>query len=382
MCVLIYLNMVAKIWICEYFINLKDYFYDMIKEYYNVLGIMSGTSLDGIDVAHVTFINHGEWKFEILASETYSYSSFWVEKLKHLVKLTHEELVELDKDYTILLSEVIHEFISKNSITGLDAICSHGHTALHEPQKGLTYQIGNLKKLAGLLNETVVCDFRTEDVALGGQGAPLVPIGDQLLFPGFDFCLNLGGFANISTENSDGRVAYDICPVNIVLNHYVNTLGLEYDDGGKIAASGSIHDALLKDLNALDFYKSDYPKSLGLEWVKSEIFPLIEAYQLSTKDILRTFVEHVAIQISNEINQQDNASVLTTGGGVFNEFLMKILTHKTPNEIIIPERSKIEYKEALIFAFLGVLKLRGENNCLSSVTGATQDHSSGKIYYP
>ncbi len=382
MCVLIYLNMVAKIMFYEYFLNLNDYFYNMIRNNYNVLGIMSGTSLDGIDVAHVTFRYEGRWKFEILASETFSYSSFWVEKLKHLVKLTQEELMRLDEDYTSLLSEVTHKFIAKNNITGLDAICSHGHTALHQPQKSLTYQIGNLSKLASLLNETVVCDFRVEDVLLGGQGAPLVPIGDQLLFPEYDFCLNLGGFANISTQRNGQRIAYDICPANIVLNHYVNDLGLDYDDGGRIAASGKIHNGLLQQLNALDFYKSDYPKSLGLEWVKSEIFPVVDTYQLSTKDILRTFVEHVAIQISNEISQKSKASVFTTGGGAFNEFLMDILAHKTEAEIIIPERAIVEYKEALIFAFLGVLKLRGDNNCLSSVTGASKDHSSGKIYYP
>lgn len=382
MCVLIYFNMVAKIRFYECFINLIVYFYNMTKNYYNVLGVMSGTSLDGIDVAQVTFVYEGGWKFEILASETFSYSSFWLEKLKHLVKLTQEELKLLDEDYTSLLGEVIQKFLEKNNITGVDAICSHGHTALHQPQKCLTYQIGNLPKLANLLNETVVCDFRVEDVVLGGQGAPLVPIGDQLLFPEYDFCLNLGGFANISTESNGQRIAYDICPANIVLNHYVNALGLDYDDGGRIAASGKINNGLLQKLNALDFYKSDYPKSLGLEWVKSEIFPVVDTYQLSTKDILRTFVEHVAIQISNEISQKSKVTVLTTGGGAFNGFLMDILAHKTEAKIIIPERAIVEYKEALIFAFLGVLKLRGENNCLSSVTGASKDHSSGKIYYP
>ncbi|MCK0125315.1 anhydro-N-acetylmuramic acid kinase [Gelidibacter sp. F2691] len=354
----------------------------MDQNYYNVLGIMSGTSLDGIDVAHCTFEKTDAWKFEIKAAATYPYPTEWLSKLKNLVQLNLEELKTLDEHYTEFLGDVIQKFCTQYSIDRLDAVCSHGHTALHQPEKGLTYQIGNLPKLAKQLQERVVCDFRVEDVALGGQGAPLVPIGDHLLFGQYEFCLNLGGFANISTTINGVRIAYDICPVNIVLNHYVNTLGLNYDDGGKIAASGNVHQPLLEALNALDFYKSPYPKSLGLEWVKSEILPLIDRFQLIIKDTLRTVVEHVAIQISNEINQKANAAVLTTGGGAFNTFLMERLTQYTKNTIVIPDTALVENKEALIFAFLGVLKLRNENNCLSSVTGAQKDHSSGKIYYP
>jgi len=343
---------------------------------------MSGTSLDGIDVAHCTFEKTDAWKFEIKAAATYPYPTEWLSKLKNLVQLNLEELKTLDERYTEFLGDVIQKFCTQYSIDRLDAVCSHGHTALHQPEKGVTYQIGNLPKLAKQLQERVVCDFRVEDVALGGQGAPLVPIGDHLLFGQYEFCLNLGGFANISTTINGVRIAYDICPVNIVLNHYVNTLGLNYDDGGKIAASGNVHQPLLEALNALDFYKSPYPKSLGLEWVKSEILPLIDRFQLIIKDTLRTVVEHVAIQISNEINQKGNAAVLTTGGGAFNTFLMERLTQYTKNTIVIPDKALVENKEALIFAFLGVLKLRNENNCLSSVTGAQKDHSSGKIYYP
>ena len=342
---------------------------------------MSGTSLDGIDLAHCMFTYEDSWSFEILEAETCPYPSFWVEKLRALVTASKEELLQLDEDYTSFIGDAISQFIKKHKLTNLDAVCSHGHTALHQPQNGLTYQIGNLPKLAVLLNETVVCDFRVEDVALGGQGAPLVPIGDQLLFSEYDYCLNLGGFSNISSDVNGKRMAYDICPVNIVLNHYVATLGFDYDDSGRIASSGVVEDDLLERLNALRYYKSAPPKSLGLEWVKSEIFPLIDSFQLNTKDILRTFVEHCADQISNEIHSESKALVLTTGGGAFNSFLMKRLSDKTQNIIVIPKRSLIEYKEALVFAFLGVLKLRKENNCLSSVTGALNDHSSGKIYY-
>ena len=353
----------------------------MIKNDYNVIGVMSGTSLDGIDLAHCTFNYSKGWKFKILEAETFPYPSDWVEKLRNLVSCSKTELLQLDKKYTSFLGGAISQFIQKHKFINLDAVCSHGHTALHQPQNSVTYQIGNLPELAGLLKATLVCDFRVEDVALGGQGAPLVPIGDRLLFAEYDYCLNLGGFANISFEDNGQRIAYDICPANIVLNHYVAALGFDYDNRGKIAASGKVDEVLLKQLNALHYYKLNYPKSLGLEWVHSDIFPLIDSFQLSTKDILRTVVEHCAIQISNAINFKTKATVLTTGGGAFNHFLIDRLSANTQNVIIIPENSIIEFKEALIFAFLGVLKLRNETNCLSSVTGALKDHSSGKIYY-
>jgi anhydro-N-acetylmuramic acid kinase len=289
-------------------------------------------------------------------------------------------LEKIDSEYTLFLSEIIKKFIEEHHIQNPDAVCSHGHTALHQPEIGLTYQIGNQKQLATLLNQTVVCDFRVQDVALGGQGAPLVPIGDKLLFHEYDFCLNLGGFANISTESNAGRIAYDICPVNIVLNHYVHKMDLEYDDKGQIASRGRLNNDLLNTLNALEYYKLKHPKSLGLEWVNKKVIPIIDSFHLSTGDILRTFVEHISIQISNEINIKNNALVLITGGGAFNEFLIERIKTQTKNDIIIPSKIIIEYKEAIVFGLLGVLKLRNEVNCLSSVTGAKYDHSSGHVF--
>lgn len=344
---------------------------------------MSGTSLDGIDLAYIHFDIKANWSFEILIAETIPYNGYWISILKTLTALSMQKLTSLDEDYSDYLASTIETFIIKNQISNLDAVCSHGHTALHRPENGLTYQIGNLSKIASLLNQNVVCDFRTQDVALGGQGAPLVPIGDKLLFPDYDFCLNLGGFANISTDSNNKRIAFDICPVNIVLNHYVSQLELAYDDRGFIASKGTIQHDLLKKLNCLPFYSKAFPKSLGLEWVQDEIFPLIDSFQLSIEDILRTFVEHISIQISREIDKkQDAVSVLVTGGGVYNDFLVKRIKSLTKGHIEIPNGKIIEFKEALIFGLLGVLKLRDEVNCLSSVTGASKDHSSGKIYGP
>ncbi|MDD7888217.1 anhydro-N-acetylmuramic acid kinase [Flavivirga sp. 57AJ16] len=354
----------------------------MIKNKYKVIGVMSGTSLDGVDIVYVAFELDDVWRFRMIDFETVSYSSDWESILSNLVSYNTTELQRIDDHYTNYLSHIIKDFINKNGIKDIDAICSHGHTALHQPDSGMTYQIGNQPIIARLLNETVVCDFRVQDVELQGQGAPLVPIGDKLLFSEYDFCLNLGGFANISTELNNKRIAYDVCPVNIVLNHYTKLIGFDYDDGGKMAATGNVNNELLDKLNDLAFYKEDCPKSLGLEWVNKNMLPLIDAFQLKTKDILKTFVEHVAIQIVKEINKKEHGSVLVTGGGAYNHYLISKLKEYSQHHIIIPSNEVVEFKEALIFGLLGVLKLRNEVNCLKSVTGATKDHSSGKIFLP
>ena len=352
----------------------------MIEDKYNVIGVMSGTSLDGIDLVHVEFKFHNNWRFKILHSETIPYDSFWRDRLKGLVNRSFEDLDVIDEEYTRLLAKTINRFITNNSIDTLDMVCSHGHTALHKPEEGLTYQIGNKPTLATLLNKKVVCDFRVQDVALGGQGAPLVPIGDKLLFPKYDICLNLGGFANLSTDIDGDRIAYDVCPVNIVLNHYVNFLGSAYDNEGQLASKGTLNEELLSELNALDFYAQSYPKSLGLEWVKDTVFPLIDVFQLETVDILHTFCEHIAIQIAKSIDSSEKKPVLVTGGGAYNTYLLNRIKFHSINNIFIPENTIVEFKEALIFAFLGVLKIRNEVNCLRSVTGAMRDHSSGVVF--
>ena len=348
-----------------------------VTEYY-VIGVMSGTSLDGIDVAYLHFKKEDKWTYDIIHGETIPYTSNWEFRLRDAINSSASELDILNIAYTELLAGVVSDFIEKHQLVRIDAVCSHGHTILHQPEKGLTLQIGNLKLLAERLLQTVVCDFRMQDVSLGGQGAPLVPIGDELLFSEFAYCLNLGGFSNISTQLNDERIAYDVCPVNIVLNHYVQQLGVPYDDGGKTAASGKVNLTLLERLNALEFYQLSYPKSLGLEWVQQTIFPLIDAYKLATPNILRTFVEHCAIQISKQF--YNKGSVLVTGGGMYNLLLIDRIKSLSGNDIHLPEPNLIEFKEALIFGLLGVLKLRGEVNVLASVTGAKKNHSSGVVF--
>jgi anhydro-N-acetylmuramic acid kinase len=356
----------------------------MIKESYNVVGVMSGTSLDGTDLAHIVLkVTNGVWDYEILEAVTVPYSDIWVQRLKAAIDYSDNELTVLNDEYTILVAALINNFIVNNHITDLDAVCSHGHTILHRPQDGVTLQIGNLPQIAALTGQRVVCDFRVADVALGGQGAPLVPIGDRLLFADYTYCLNLGGFSNISFEENHTRIAFDICPVNTVLNYYANQLGFDYDDGGNIAAAATINAGLLTVLNALGFYKEPYPKSLGFEFVKQTVLPLIESYTITPQDKLATFTEHVAMQIANTINQIGlQGSLLITGGGAYNTLLVQRIQALLPNlTVTVPNDKTIQFKEALIFALLGVLKLRNEVNVLGSVTGAPHDHSAGSVYY-
>jgi anhydro-N-acetylmuramic acid kinase len=353
----------------------------MIYQNYNVIGVMSGTSLDGVDLAHIIF-NHknNQWQFQILESTTVAYADFWINELKNAVDYSTSKLQQLDQDYTELLSKIISKFIQDNQIENLDAVCSHGHTILHEPHNKYTLQIGNLPQIAMLVNQKVVCNFRVQDVQMGGQGAPLVPIGDRILFSEYDYCLNLGGFSNISFEENGLRIAFDVSAVNTVLNFYANQLGFDYDDKGKIAQSGNIDQKLLEELNTLDFYQKKHPKSLGFEYVKTVLLPIIEKYPIPIQDKLCTFTQHIALQIALALPKKAG-SLLITGGGAYNDFLIASIQFYLPNmKIKIPDPKIIEFKEALIFALLGVLKLENQINVLSSVTGATQDHSSGRIY--
>lgn len=352
-----------------------------ISQYF-VLGVMSGTSLDGIDLAYIQFIKEEGWNFKIIAAETLDYDQEWKMKLSEAIHYDETRLKEFDKKYTVLLSSKINGFIEKHNIGKLDAICSHGHTIKHQPENGITIQIGNLPEIANLTGKKVVCDFRIQDVALGGQGAPLVPVGDELLFSQYKYCLNLGGFANVSTNSNNSWIAYDICPVNTVLNYYAHKLGFEFDAEGKIAASGILIEDLLKELDLKEFYHRSPPKSLGMEWVNSEIFPLLKKYEGDIPGILNTFTIHAATQIARNIGDDPFSEVIITGGGTFNTFLIQEIKKRTNTKIFIPPAEIVNYKEALIFGFLGVLKIRNEINVLSSVTGAKRNHSSGKIFLP
>ncbi len=352
----------------------------MQPQNYNVVGVMSGTSLDGIDLAQTTLSFDGQKvSFSLLTCKTVPYPPQWHAKLRDAVNLDDEAVARLDHEYTEFLGGVISSFLKKHAISP-DAVCSHGHTVRHRPDLGYTLQIGNLREISHHAGVPVVCDFRTGDVRLGGQGAPLVPMGDRMLFADYDYCLNLGGFSNISFESDGKRIAFDISPVNTVLNHFANLLALDYDDRGEIAGRGYINEMLLERLDALEFYRLPYPKSLGAEFVRDQVLPLIAQFDIPIEDIMRTFTEHAVHQIARFLDNQ-KGRMLITGGGAYNDFLIKRLDNQLPEiEVVIPDRKIIEFKEALVFALLGVLRLRGEVNVLASVTGARHDHSSGVVY--
>jgi len=295
-------------------------------------------------------------------------------------RINPSELLQLHNEYGFYLGDCVKQFRKEHDIKKIDFIASHGHTIFHQPEKHFTFQLGNGAALSAKCALSVVSDFRSLDIALGGQGAPLVPIGDKLLFTEYTYCLNLGGFANISFEHKGQRVAFDICPVNIILNHLAGILHQEFDKDGLIASKGKVNKELLQKLNSIVFYKKAFPKSLGREWLEKEFMPYINDSHASIEDKMASVSEHIAVQIATIIKRK-KGSLLATGGGSFNTFLMHRIKQLSPQiKVIISKKELVNYKEALVFAFLGVLRWRGEDNCLKSVTGASKNNSGGSIY--
>lgn len=344
------------------------------------IGLMSGSSLDGLDIALVSFQEDGDkYRFHILEAETLPYPEQWKTLLADAFHKQPEELVQLDKDYGRYLGEQVLAFAKKHNARP-NFVASHGHTIFHRPDEHYTLQIGDGEELAKACGFTVVNDFRTEDVGKGGQGAPLVPIGDKLLFGDYEMCLNIGGIANISYDDNGRRIAYDLCIANQALNYLANMNDLDYDKDGELARSGEVDHTLLKKLNNLPFFIQDPPKSMGREFFEANQKSLLQG--LSVPDMLATFVEHIALQISIPISLLPKGKILVTGGGARNKFLMERLQARTKHEVVIPEKEIIDYKEALIFAFLGLRRLEGKTNVLASVTGAESDSCSGRIWKP
>ena len=352
-----------------------------MKKLYNVVGIMSGTSLDGLDFVLVEFFKEIKWQFKLISSSTYPYPKNIYNKLKTSSSLHLNDIKSLDQLYTIYLSKQINKFLKENNEYEIDFISSHGHTVLHQPSLGITHQIGNLPILAKLINKKVICDFRPKDVKMGGEGAPLVPVGELKLFHQLDTFLNLGGFANITLKNQKKIIAYDICPVNLILNLLANKLNKSFDDEGVLASKGKLIPELEKQLHNIKFFKLPPPKSLGFEWVKENILPILDTFKKkSINDILNTYTIFIAKQISYALRGRKEA--LVTGGGTFNSFLVQQIINRTSCSIIIPEDKIINFKEAIIFAFLGLLRNLNQINCYASVTGARKNHSSGNIFLP
>jgi len=354
---------------------------------YSVIGIMSGTSLDGLDMAYCTFHkNKNNWNFKIEQTTCLAYPAVIEEKLTNCQNLSPIDLLKLNNEYGRWIGRQVNDFIDQNDLS-VDFISSHGHTVYHQPQNGLTYQIGSGQEIANISQKMVICDFRSNDVSLGGQGAPLVPIGDLLLFEQYDMCINLGGIANCSYQFNGSRIAYDIVSTNLILNYLAKNIGLQFDKDGINAKNGKLIKKLFNELNELTYYHKVWPKSLAYEDFKKDLLPIFDNYDsLPVVDLLHTAVHHISYQIglTIEASQLSMPKILFTGGGAKNNFLIDTIgKHVSPaTKIVVPNQQLVDYKESLIFAFMGVLRHKNEVNSLSSVTGASHNSCGGVIYNP
>lgn len=361
---------------------------------YRVIGIMSGSSLDGLDIAFTELHeNAGKWSYKIIHANCIKYSDNFADRLRDAHNLNARDYQLLHTSYGHYIGSSVNEFIEKNNLHHqVHLVVSHGHTTFHLPEKLMTAQLGDGAAIAAETGLPIVTDLRALDVALGGQGAPIVPVGENLLFADYDLFLNLGGIANISgkIENESGNngiIAFDVCPANRVLNMLAQEKHLPFDEDGKMAAAGNIHQELLQKLNALNYYEQPYPKSLANSFGTDIVYPLMKTFSISVEDALRTYIEHITFQLKNALVNNsfagNNKKLFVTGGGALNKFLMQKLEEQlipAGITIILPEADVINYKEALIMALIGTLRWREEYNVISSVTGAKRSSIGGALW--
>jgi anhydro-N-acetylmuramic acid kinase len=362
---------------------------------YKAIGLMSGSSLDGLDIAYVQLQETGgKWTYEILHADCRPYSTAWMEKLSNAVHLPALDYQLLHTAYGHYTGELVNKFIDDYNLHHqVHLVASHGHTTFHLPAQKLTAQLGDGAAIAAVTGLPVVSDLRALDIAFGGQGAPIVPIGEKLLLQEYDWFLNLGGIANLSFNGPGKYLAFDVCAANRVLNLLAQKAGKEYDDEGRMAAAGMVNDALLEQLNKLDYYRQSFPKSLANDFGTGIVYPLVQQYSLSVPDALRTYVEHIAVQIADAAGgllsnadgrpKKDNQQLLVTGGGALNTFMIERISDQLKIhsiETVVPDKQLINYKEALVMALIGVLRWREEYNVLCSVTGAARNSINGALW--
>ena len=345
---------------------------------YNVIGVMSGTSCDGLDLALCSFwYSNKKWNYKLIDSKGINYGIDLKRKLEGCSNLSAYKLKELDLEFGDFIAKEIKKFIGKNKIS-IDLISSHGHTVFHNAKKKIHHQIGNPFLIYKTLNFPVIFNFRELDVILGGEGAPLVTFGERELFSEYDYCVNIGGILNISLLKTPNIIGYDVCPANIILNRFSKKLGHEFDEDGQLSKKGENNPELFEKLNQLPFNKIKSPKSLDIIYIKENYYPLFNS--LSSADVLHTFIDHIAYQLNENIKNK-KAKVLVTGGGAFNKHLIEKINHfnKLDTNYIVPNKKLVIFKEAIVFGFLGLLRFLDKKNIENSVTGSINSSSSGLI---
>ncbi len=371
------------------FLSFNTYFCAMV---YKVIGLMSGSSLDGLDIAYVQLEEvRGQWGFTILHADCVPYNEEWASALRHAPDMRAADFVQLHTAYGRYLGEQVGAFINKYDLGHkVHFIASHGHTVFHEPKNNTTYQIGDGATIAAVAGLPVISDLRAMDVALGGQGAPIVPIGDKLLFGGYDYLLNIGGIANITIQgDAADSLAFDVCPANQILNTLAERAGKTMDENGAMAQQGSLLADVMDKLNNNEYYQKLAPKSLSNEGARGMVLPVLAGGDYDTKDLLHTVALHIAGRVAQAVQQhshnKEQATMLITGGGAFNTFLVTELQKQlAPLNVIaaVPDALVVNYKEALVMALIGTLRWREEVNVLSSVTGASRDSVGGALWLP
>ncbi len=359
---------------------------------YNVIGLMSGSSLDGLDICYAQYEEvRGKWSAQILQAECIPYNDEWQRNLSFASQQNVPQFLRLHTTYGRYIGETVQSFIDKYELSHkVHFVASHGHTVWHEPQANTSFQLGDGASIAAVLGLPVINDLRAMDVALGGQGAPIVPIGDKMLFGDYEMWLNVGGIANITLRKADGSdMAFDICVANQALNNLAQKAGKPYDENGILAAGGQLMQAELGSLRDAEYYKQTGPKSLSNEQAIGFVSEFIDNDNYSIEDRLHTIVHFIALQIEQSISANlsdeecSGKKILVTGGGAFNTFLMDVLKKKLVEkgiEVVVPEAQIIAYKEALVMGLIGALRWREETNVLSEITGASRSSISGAYW--
>lgn len=354
---------------------------------------MSGSSLDGLDIVYVHLhAVRGQWSYTVEATDCMPYEASWQAALQSAPALSGLGLQRLHTAYGKYTGDAVNAFIAQHALEmRVDFIASHGHTVFHEPEHNMTFQLGDGATIAATTGMVVISDLRAMDVALGGQGAPIVPIGDQLLFAPYKAWLNLGGIANISIRQKEDTIdAFDICPCNQLLNRLANTLGQAFDGEGSIAASGRVDKSLLSELNELAFYGVEPPKSLSNTFAIDHLMPILNASAASTEDKMATVVHHISQQIAYCLPEsgllqegEETPKLLVTGGGALNTFLITKISEAARLkgwELSVPDEETIQYKEAIVMALIGALRWREENNVFNVTTGASRNSVGGAFW--